>query len=238
MKNIAIILSGGVGKRMNLDIPKQYMEIEGKPLLYYTIKAFQESFIDHIILVCGKDDIENCKSEYITKYGFNKIKAVVAGGKERYNSVINGLKAVNCNSDDNIYIHDGARPFVSLAILDRTRLCLDSEKACIVGVAVKDTIKIVDDNGYVVDTPKRDSLYMIQTPQAFKYELIIEAYNKLEDLESKGSIADLKITDDAMVVEHFSGHKVKIVAGEYENIKITSPEDIITAKEIIRERQL
>ena len=80
MKNIAIILSGGVGKRMNLDIPKQYMEIEGKPLLYYTIKAFQESFIDHIILVCGKDDIENCKSEYITKYGFNKIKAVVKKG--------------------------------------------------------------------------------------------------------------------------------------------------------------
>ena len=238
MKNIAIILSGGVGKRMNLDIPKQYMKIEGKPLLYYTIKAFQESFIDDIVLVCGKDDIDNCKDDYITRFGFNKIKAVVAGGKERYNSVINGLKAVSCQPDDNIYIHDGARPFVSKDILDRIRRCLEKEDACIVGVAVKDTIKIVDDNGYVIDTPKRDSLQMIQTPQAFKYDLIKGAYNKLEDLESKGSAADLKITDDAMVVEHFSGHKVKIVAGEYENIKITSPEDIITAKEIIRERQL
>lgn len=231
MKNVAIVLSAGRGTRMNSDVPKQYMELEGKPVLYYSLKAIEDSFIDEIILVAGADDISYCKEEIVAKYNLSKVKAVVAGGKERYHSVWNGLR---CVADaDYVFIHDGARPVVKEDVLLRA---LDGAKecdACVVGVPVKDTIKIVDEEGLVTETPPRNRMFQVQTPQVFKYPLIRSAYERLQKEETALLEKGVAITDDAMVVELLTDTKVKIVMGSYENIKITTPEDMVLARRLI-----
>ena len=231
MKNVAIVLSAGRGTRMNSDVPKQYMELEGKPVLYYSLKAMEDSFIDEIILVAGADDISYCKEEIVAKYNLSKVKAVVAGGKERYHSVWNGLR---CVADaDYVFIHDGARPVVKEDVLLRA---LDGAKecdACVVGVPVKDTIKIVDEEGLVAETPPRNRMFQVQTPQVFKYPLIRSAYERLQKEETALLEKGVAITDDAMVVELLTDTKVKIVMGSYENIKITTPEDLVLARRLI-----
>ena len=230
--NIAIVLAGGSGSRMNSDVPKQYMKIGDKPILYYSLKIFEESFVDEIILVTTKQDLKCCKTNIVDKYNFKKITKIVAGGKERYNSVYNGLEAISLDKSNqiivdntNIFIHDGARPCVTLDILER---CLETVKitsACVAAVPVKDTIKIVDDNGYAISTPDRNTLWQIQTPQVFSYEVIKNAYENLMDLVTiKG------ITDDAMVVEQYSDIKVKMVEGSYDNVKVTTQGDIELVK--------
>lgn len=233
MKNTAIILAGGVGKRMGTNIPKQYIELCGKPVLYYTIKAFEDSFIDEIVLVTRKGDEEFCQNEIVNKFDFKKVKTIVSGGKERYHSVINGIKAAG--QCDYIYIHDGARPFVDNDILNRMQEVLKNAKACIAAMPVKDTIKVVNKEMTVVDTPPRDSLYMIQTPQAFNSKLIQQAYNNLEEELLVND--SLPITDDAMVVERYTDEPVIIAMGSYNNIKITSPEDIQIGEEIIKNKK-
>lgn len=231
MKNVAIVLSAGRGTRMNSDVPKQYMELEGKPVLYYSLKAMEDSFIDEIILVAGADDISYCKEEIVAKYNLSKVKAVVAGGKERYHSVWNGLR---CVADaDYVFIHDGARPVLKEDVLLRA---LDGAKecdACVVGVPVKDTIKIVDEDGLVTETPPRNRMFQVQTPQVFKYPLIRSAYERLQKEETALLEKGVAITDDAMVVELLTDTKVKIVMGSYENIKITTPEDLVLARRLI-----
>lgn len=231
MKNVAIVLSAGRGTRMNSDVPKQYMELEGKPVLYYSLKAMEDSFIDEIILVAGADDISYCKEEIVAKYNLSKVKAVVAGGKERYHSVWNGLR---CVADaDYVFIHDGARPALKEDVLLRA---LDGAKecdACVVGVPVKDTIKIVDEEGLVTETPPRNRMFQVQTPQVFKYPLIRSAYERLQKEETALLEKGVAITDDAMVVELLTDTKVKIVMGSYENIKITTPEDLVLARRLI-----
>jgi len=231
LKNVAIVLSAGRGTRMNSDVPKQYMELEGKPVLYYSLKAMEDSFIDEIILVAGADDISYCKEEIVAKYNLSKVKAVVAGGKERYHSVWNGLR---CVADaDYVFIHDGARPVVKEDVLLRA---LDGAKecdACVVGVPVKDTIKIVDEEGLVTETPPRNRMFQVQTPQVFKYPLIRSAYERLQKEETALLEKGVAITDDAMVVELLTDTKVKIVMGSYENIKITTPEDLVLARRLI-----
>lgn len=232
-KSAAIILSAGIGKRMNSNVPKQYLLLENKPILYYTIRTFEESRIDAIVLVTGKGDEEYCQKEIVEKYGFQKVIRIVHGGKERYHSVYQGLKALDINRYDYVFIHDGARPFVSNEIIENAFSELVENKACVVGVPVKDTIKIVDENGFVIDTPRRDQLYQVQTPQVFNGNLIWEAYSRLiaqeESLLQKG----IKITDDAMVVEALMNYKVKVIAGSYNNIKITTPDDLIYAKNLV-----
>lgn len=218
MKNTAIILAAGKGKRMQSDVPKQYLLLEGHPVLFYSIRAFEESFIDEIILVTGKDEIEYCRQEIVDKYGFQKVKKIVAGGKERYHSVYEGLKAIE--HADYVYIHDGARPFVTNEILERVRKEVEKHKACVVGMPVKDTIKIAGEGNLVKDTPDRKNVWQIQTPQTFSYALVKEAYDKLMKKEDDG------ITDDAMVVEKMLQHPIRLVEGSYENIKITTPEDL------------
>ena len=210
MKNTAIILAAGKGKRMQSDVPKQYLLLEGHPVLFYSIRAFEESFIDEIILVTGKDEVD--------KYGFQKVKKIVAGGKERYHSVYEGLKAIE--HADYVYIHDGARPFVTNEILERVRKEVEKHKACVVGMPVKDTIKIAGEGNLVKDTPDRKNVWQIQTPQTFSYALVKEAYDKLMKKEDDG------ITDDAMVVEKMLQHPIRLVEGSYENIKSTTPEDL------------
>lgn len=233
MKTTAIVLAGGSGRRMNSAVKKQFLEIKDKPLLYYSLKAFEDSFIDEVILVASEEDKEYCKKEIIEKYGFQKIKKIVPGGKERYHSVANGVMAAGVC--DYIFIHDGARPFVSQDMLDRLLEEVQHSGACVAGMPVKDTIKIADADGFIETTPRRDLVWMIQTPQVFTYELIYKAYNLLLKEETSLVEKGISITDDAMVVETLLGEKVKLVEGSYKNIKITTPEDISVAEGFLQD---
>ena len=227
MKTEAVILGGGRGKRMGSDVPKQYMELKGFPLISYSIRAFEESFVDSIILVCSAGDEEYCKREIVDKYGFKKVRRIVSGGAERYHSVLNGLKAAEA---EYVFIHDGARIFVNEDILKRLYDSVRECGACVAAMPVKDTIKLADEGGYVEYTPARERLWQVQTPQVFETKLIRDAYLKLEQREKDLQKAGVKITDDAMVLEYFSDRKIRLVPGSYENIKITTPEDMAVAR--------
>ena len=219
MKNVAIVLAAGQGKRMNSKVQKQFLLIKEKPVLYYTLNAFETSpLISEIVLVTGKDEIEYCRQEIVEKYGFQKVCKIVAGGKERYHSVYHGIQAID--EADYVFIHDGARPFVDGETIERVCDAVKEYQACVVGMPVKDTIKIADEEGFAAQTPDRRKVWQVQTPQTFEYHLIKEAYEKLIVEEPEG------ITDDAMVVETMTNHKVKLVEGSYRNIKITTPEDL------------
>ena len=223
----AIVLAAGKGTRMNSKIQKQFLEVEGKPVIYYSLKCFQESpLIRDIILVTGEESLSYCKEEIVKRFGFSKVKKVTAGGKERYDSVYAGLCA--CDNTDYVLIHDGARPFVTEEILERTCFAVKETGACVVGMPAKDTIKISDRNKMVESTPAREKVWLVQTPQAFRYSLIKESYESIRCKDMSG------ITDDAMIVEQERGVKVALVHGSYENLKITTPEDLIIAEAFLR----
>lgn len=228
MKTTAIVLAAGSGKRMNTKVHKQYLLLKEKPVLYYSLKAFEDSRIDDIILVVGAGEIEFCRQEIVERYGFKKVRAIVEGGKERYHSVYEGLKAAG--ETDYVLIHDGARPFVSQPIIERTLEAVFEYKACVVGMPVKDTIKIVDEDTFAKETPNRSTVWMVQTPQAFSYSLIYDAYTRMLADE------DAAITDDAMVVERMTDYKVKLIEGSYQNIKITTPEDLDVAEKFFEKK--
>ena len=230
MKSTAIVLAAGQGKRMNSKVQKQFLLIKGKPVLYYSLSCFQNSReIEEIIVVTGKESINFCKQEIIEAYGFSKVKAVIPGGKERYDSVYAGLCA--CEDSDYVFIHDGARPFLSNDMIRRGKEAVLDCGACVIGMPSKDTIKIADENGMVESTPSRNKVWNIQTPQIFSYTAIREAHEKAR----QQNMAD--ITDDAMVIERFGNMKIKLVEGSYENIKITTPEDIVVAEKILEKIQ-
>jgi len=227
-KIVAICLAAGQGKRMGSKVQKQYLLIEDKPVLYYALKAFQDSPVEDVILVVGAGEEEYCQKEIVEKYEFFKVKAIVEGGKERYHSVYHGLQAVK--DADYVLIHDGARPFVTKEIIERCIQGAMEYKACVAGMPVKDTIKLADNEQNIESTPQRSKVWMIQTPQAFDFTLIKEAYTTLLVQEEKGITTTIPVTDDAMVVEYFMQQKVHLVYGSYENIKITTPEDLRIAK--------
>lgn len=220
-KYAAIVLAAGSGKRMNSQVHKQYLIIQDRPVLYYSLKEFEDSAVDEIVLVVGKGEEEFCRREIVDKYGISKVKAIVEGGKERYHSVFEGLKQTS--DADYVLIHDGARPFVNQDIIRRCMQEVQKYQACVVGKPVKDTIKIADEEGYAKQTPDRKNVWMIQTPQTFSYALIYEAYEEMLKTE------DTAITDDAMVLERIKGKKSKLIEGSYRNIKITTPEDLLIA---------
>lgn len=230
MKTTAIVLAAGQGKRMNSSVQKQYLLLQGYPVLYYSLKAFEESFVDEIILVTGSLEIEYCREELVKRYGFGKVTAIVEGGKERYHSVYAGLCEAAKRNPDYVMIHDGARPFVDAAMLERAYEAVREYRACVVGMPVKDTIKLADADGFAAQTPPRDRVWMVQTPQAFAFDLAFASYKKLiaeeENLLAKG----IRITDDAMVVENFTDVSVRLAEGSYKNIKITTPEDLKIAE--------
>ena len=254
-KCTAIVLSAGSGKRMNSDTKKQYLHIQGKPIVYYSLKAFEESsIIDEIILVTSAEDVDYVKKNIVEAYNITKVSKVTVGGKERYNSVYNGLKA--CSNCDYVFIHDGARPFVTEEIIKRAYNTLEECGTAVVGMPVKDTIKIVDSSNNVESTPNRSSVWLVQTPQCFAYDIAMESYENLIAAENDGSLAKsgINVTDDAMVVETFfnmeddesddaivedsideadCGIRVRLVEGSYENIKITTPDDLIVAEGFI-----
>lgn len=220
-KYAAIVLAAGSGKRMNSKVHKQYLIIQDRPVLYYSLKAFEDSAVDEIVLVVGKGEEKFCRKEIVDKYGISKVKAIVEGGKERYHSVFEGLKQTS--DADYVLIHDGARPLVNQDIIRRCMQEVQKYQACVVGMPVKDTIKIADEGGYAKQTPDRKNVWMIQTPQTFSYALIYEAYEEMLKTE------DTAITDDAMVLERIKGKKSKLIEGSYRNIKITTPEDLLIA---------
>lgn len=218
-KYTAIILAGGSGKRMNARVHKQYLEVNGRPLIYYSLKAFESSAVDEIILVCGAGEEEYCQKEIIDKYQIKKVKAIVAGGKERYHSVYQGL--LTAGDPDYVLIHDGARPMVDAEMIKRSMDSVKQYKACVAAMPVKDTIKVADENAFAKETPERSRLWQIQTPQTFSYPLVRQAYEKMLEKE------DGTITDDAMVVERMTQVPVKLIEGNYRNIKVTTPEDLL-----------
>lgn len=227
-KVTAVVLAAGQGRRMESEIQKQYMEVNGRPLIFYALDAFEKSSVDEVVLVVGSGEQENCRRDIVERFGFSKVSWIVEGGKERYHSVYEGLKAAA--DADYVLIHDGARPCVNERIIADAIAGAIEYGACVVGMPVKDTIKIVDEYEFAEVTPDRQSLWMIQTPQAFSYELIAGAYARLFEDEKN----QVGITDDAMVVESMTDRKVKLIRGSYENIKVTTPEDIAIAKVLLR----
>lgn len=223
-RNCAIILAAGKGRRMGKSINKQYLNIKGHPILYYTLKAFSQSnCIDEIIVVAADGEVDYCRANIVEKYNFSKVKDVVSGGKERQDSVLKGLKAIsNCEI---VLIHDGARPFVNKSIIRNAVIYANLYGATACGVQPKDTIKVKDSSGFSIKTPKREMLFCVQTPQAFKYELILDCHKKI-------NYEGIKVTDDTMVVEQY-GNKVYLYEGSYDNIKVTTPEDLAIAVQIL-----
>ena len=219
----AIILAGGKGKRMGSGLSKQFLELKKKPMLYYTLNKFlNNGNVHEIILVLPKDEIDYCKREILDKYKL-KVDRIVIGGKERSDSVYNGLRVIEDSSI--VLIHDGARPFVSNRIINEGVEYAKKYGATACGVTPKDTIKIIDSSGFSKETPNRNTLIAIQTPQSFDYKFILEAHEWARKKE-------LVVTDDTMVAEAY-GKKVFIYEGDYTNIKITTPDDLILAEKLV-----
>lgn len=227
-KVAAIIVAGGSGKRMGMNIKKQFIELDGKATLAHTIEVFNKcKIIDEIIVVVGKADKEKVRTEIVSRYDYSKVTQIVEGGKERQDSVYNGLMSVS-DEVQYVMIHDGARPFISEEILEKAFIMTKERHATVVAVPVKDTIKVVNEALEVEGTPNRSTLWSIQTPQSFKKELLMEAYAYAKE-------EGLTVTDDSMLVEAY-GKKVYIVEGDYNNIKITTPEDLVLGQAILRSK--
>ena len=223
--NGVVIVAAGTGSRMNMGINKQFIKLEGKEIIAYTIEKFyNNSNIEDIVVVVKEDESEFFKKEILDKYNFKNVK-IAYGGKERQDSVYNGLKLLD-EKCDVVLIHDGARPFVSDKIIDKSIEEAKEHKAIVVGVPVKDTITVIDNDKNIVDTPNRSVLWAVQTPQTFDYNILIDAYKDAFKNKFYG-------TDDAMLVERI-GYKVKMLEGSYNNIKITTQEDLNIGSQILR----
>ncbi|WP_239027061.1 2-C-methyl-D-erythritol 4-phosphate cytidylyltransferase [Geomonas oryzisoli] len=218
-----------MGKRMGAGSNKQYLMLDGMPILARTVQTFQEAdCIDAIYLVSPEQEIPFCRSEVVERYGFTKVRGIIPGGSERQHSVYNGLRAIDgIQADDVVLIHDGVRPFVSVRMLEDAVAAAREAGACVVAVPVKDTVKVVSE-GIVAATPPRETLWLAQTPQGFRYSLIRAAH---DEAAAEGFLG----TDDASLME-WQGQPVRVVLGDYRNIKITTPEDMILAEAFLKER--
>lgn len=243
----AVVLAGGSGSRMHSDVAKQFMLLNGKPLLWYSLQAVQQSgIIDDCILVAGKsgnsdggqwsDTLEYVRREIVEKYGFTKVDTIIPGGSERCWSVENAMAVLRDgaeqrrvpNRDGFVFIHDSARPFLTEEILCRTYEAVQRYHACVAAMPSKDTVKLADERGFAESTPPRSLVWTIQTPQVFDTVLITEAYGRLREQYLRSG--EVPVTDDASVVELYTDTPVKLVEGSYQNIKITTPEDIKVAE--------
>ena len=226
--NFAIIVAAGKSRRMSGDINKVFLQLLSKPVIYYTLKEFQDcGLIDEITVVAQKDDFKKI-DEIKNKYHISKIKKIVEGGKERQDSVYSGLISIkNAKNDDAIAVHNGSNPLVTENEISECTRAAKKYGAATVGFPLKDTIKKVE-NGFAEKTIERKNLFQIQTPQCIQYGLFLEAF---ENAKKK----NLKVTDDASLVESL-GKKVKIVPCSYENIKITTRNDLIIAEGILMKR--
>jgi len=223
--NGVVIVAAGSGKRMNMGINKQFIKLEDKEIITYTIEKFyNDKNIDDVVVVVKEEEIDYFRKNIIDKYNLDKVK-LTTGGKERQDSVYNGLKLLDENCEI-VLVHDGARPFVLKDTIEKSIKEAKKNKAVVVGVPVKDTIKVINKNHEIVDTPNRSALWAVQTPQTFDYKVLLKSYEDAFDNKFYG-------TDDAMLVERL-GYKVKMIEGSYNNIKITTIEDLDIAKEILK----
>lgn len=227
---IALIPAAGMGKRMGAGINKQYLLLAGKPILAHTLEVFERaSCIDEIYLIVPEDEIPYCRENVVERFGFSKVARIVPGGSERQHSVLNGLRAIAPPDPEDavIVIHDGVRPFLTIPVLRNAIETARLHDGALVAVPVKDTVKAVE-GGVVKETPPRNSLWLAQTPQVFRYGIIRDAH---ELAAREGWLG----TDDASLVERL-GKSVRIVEGDYGNFKITTPEDLILAEAFLREK--
>lgn len=225
-----IIAAAGMSNRMGSKINKQFIGINGKPILAYTIEKFEKCrYIDEIVLVAKEEEIEYCRKEIVKKYRFKKVSNIIRGGMERQDSIYNGILALNENTDI-VLTHDGARPFVKIQNIEDGIEGVIDHGACIVGVPVTDTIKVVGKDKDINETPQRSLLWAAQTPQCFLKSILVEAYDEAVKDNFLG-------TDDSSIVERI-GYKVKMIMGSYENIKITTPEDIVIAESLLKDKNL
>lgn len=233
-KVVALIAAAGRGTRMQAgkeeaQDKKQYLVLGRRPILGHTIAIFEESpLIDEIVLVVAPEDVDYCQKEIVDKYCFTKVKEIVVGGKQRQDSVYRGLLALN-PATEIVLVHDGVRPFFPGALIPEVVEAVYQQGTAVVGVPVKDTIKIVGQANIVEKTPDRQRLWAIQTPQAFRYPLLLAAYRA-------AMTRGLKATDDAMLVEAF-GHPVQLILGTYDNVKITTPDDLLVAEVLLQRRK-
>lgn len=228
----AILLAAGSGNRMQSQVPKQFLLLKGKPLLWYSLNTLNNSEVAEIILVTREEDISYCRDQIVRACGFEKVRHIVPGGNTRYRSVWEGLKAVSPDCSL-VMVHDCARPFLTEEMIRESIQTADLTFACTVGVPVKDTIKEQNEEGFGIRTPDRRNLMQIQTPQTFHRRVLEDAYQKLLQAPEK---EQEKITDDTMVVEKYGGIFSRILPGSYENLKVTTPEDLIVAEALLRRK--
>ena len=225
VKIAAIVPAAGSGSRMGIETKKQFLSLAGTPLVGYALKKMEECpAIASIVIVVSPGEEEYCRSAVVDKLGLKKVAAIVPGGKERQDSVYNGLLALSHDTDI-VVVHDGARPLFSAETLAAVIAAAQVHGAATCAVPAKDTIKLANDDGFVTSTLPRARTWLVQTPQAFRYELIIEAHRRAHE-------ENIFATDDTALVETFGG-PIKLVMGSYENIKITTPEDLDVALAII-----
>ena len=224
-----IIAAAGMSNRMGSKINKQFIWIEGKPILAHTVEKFEKCrYIDEIIIVSKEEEIEYCRKEIVRKYKFKKVSNIIRGGRERQDSVYNGILALNEKSDI-VLTHDGARPFVEIKNIEDGIKGVLEFGACVIGVPVTDTIKVVGQCNTIENTPDRTTIWAAQTPQCFLKTILIEGYdNAIKDRYFA--------TDDSSIVEKL-GYDVKMIMGSYKNIKITTPEDIIIAESLFKDKE-
>ena len=229
MKVSVVIPAAGQGKRMKTEKNKQFLKLKDKEIVAHTIDKFEsETVVNDIIVVARKEEIDYCQEKIVNNYDFKKVSQVIAGGATRQDSVYNGLQAVDADSDY-VLVHDGARPFITSELINKVVKRVKKYNAAAVGVPVKDTIKVINSDNMIINTPDRSKLVAIQTPQAFDKDLILTAYHRAIE---EGFIG----TDSASLVERME-QTVKLVKGSYENIKITTPEDLEFGARILARRK-
>ncbi len=224
----AIIVAAGKGIRMDDNVRKQYLLLDNRPLISHTIEVFDKcNMIDEIFLVVPEEDFVFCNENILNQRNFQKKLSLVPGGAERQDSVYNGLLAIDNIIDDSIVvIHDGVRPFIRSEQLTECITCATDYDACIFGIPAYDTLKRVNSSRFIENTIERKDIWLAQTPQAFKYNLIRRAHENAIRSGING-------TDDAMLVEQL-GVKVRVVRGSRCNIKITTREDLLLARAMVK----
>ena len=240
-RKTAILLAAGSGKRMNSAVAKQFMLLDGKPLICHALQTIEASeVIDDCVVVTGGSDVDYVKTEIVEKYAFHKVKAVIAGGSERWESVALAVRAIAGgaleipNTDGFLFIHDGARPFLTCEILEDTLRDVQKYHACVAAVPSKDTVKLSDGEAFAASTPDRRRVWLIQTPQVFDTGLVTKAYEKLMQEAGQSGKMSITVTDDASVVERYTDCRVKLTMASYTNMKITTPEDLPIAELLLR----
>ncbi|MBI4551390.1 MAG: 2-C-methyl-D-erythritol 4-phosphate cytidylyltransferase [Candidatus Latescibacteria bacterium] len=224
---VALIPAAGRGLRMGLDIGKPYVPLCGRPVLAHTVDAFDRCpHVDGCVLVVDPERQEHCRTHVVEAFGYRRVWRIVPGGATRQESVYRGLQAIEGDADI-VIVHDGVRPLIEPEVIEESVVLCRTHGAVLVAVPVKETIKIVHD-GVVVATPDRATLWAAQTPQTFSYALLRDAHERARADGYEG-------TDDAALVERL-GHRVTILRGSYENIKLTTPEDVVVAEQILRRR--